>query len=521
MPNTEKFMDRMDQKLSKTQAFKTASAVISSVFFALGTALHAQTVVLEKTIEIPTQALEKGHSWESVQVGIQDSTTALLTLNTRYPKGNGDQSIASTRHYATVNLSTLESDTAKKISPFLLLLMGEKVYPAGVMTMDSVTHFFYSQFVPKKNLFRLFTYSVYPRDTSKKTNQFQTLFEIATSDPNQIGFRFSQTGTHFGLVFMQLEDDKNDRAILTWKVYNQKLKTVLQRTEKINFGGGNVSLMDFTLTPELVGLTTLEHRDSKSQPNGLAYYVFSKERTSIFQGELFIARNQAISGTWLRYESDSAYFIAGGILAPSDYRLPNKVFHYHIPLQRVDLPRGGIFQLPEPWTTAWEKDHEPFGFRYFNPLNSTYRVQPGKKHPWSMVYLAGGTYKKKPFQSDFLVLGCTPTGVTHSARRIRNWEVTRMNSGVGLFTADSLGAFSVEHGTQAVPSQSEQPGKASQPTLTQILPDGTFQQHELPLPEGANGNYFYEGVELITNRRWVLPYQTETGISLAVYRLQP
>jgi hypothetical protein len=58
---------------------------------------------------------------------------------------------------------------------------------------------------------------------------------------------------------------------------------------------------------------------------------------------------------------------------------------------------------------------------------------------------------------------------------------------------------------------------ADGPVVTQILPDGSFERRAFPLPADATGTYFYEGVEMIDNRRMVLPYRTAAGFSLAVY----
>jgi hypothetical protein len=302
-------------------------------------------------------------------------------------------------------------------------------------------------------------------------------------------------------------------------VYTQTLKTVFERTEKINFGGGNVSLMHFSMTPELVGLTTLQHSKSKSRPNGIAYYVLSRERTSVYQGELIVTRDQMPLGTWVRYNSDSAQFDLGGILAPSAYRIPERCFHFSIPLQRVDLPRGGTFPLPADWVGAWKEDTKPTAFRYFSgELTSMYRVQPGPNIPWSMTYASGGSYKTKPFNSDLMVLGTQPNGIRYSARLIRDFSVDRVNSAVGLFTAPKVGAFVLAHGTNesSVPNAKKIPA-ANGPVVTQILPDGSFERRDFPLPADATGTYFYEGLEMIDNRRMVLPYRTAAGISLAVY----
>lgn len=478
--------------------------------------LQGQTLNLERTLPIPTPTLQKGHVWEGAQIGVLDDTTAIVALTTRFPKGNGDQSVASTRYFARYASAANTVDTAELISPLLIRFMGEKIYPAGYMAMDSVAHFFYSQFLPKKKSFRLFAYTINLKDTAAKTS-FNVLFEIPTSDPDQIAFRFSQTGKNVGLAFMQLEDDKNDRAILTWKVYTQTLKSVFQRTEKINFGGGNVSLLDFALSPELVGLTTLEHSHSKSEPDGLAYYVFSKERTTVFKGELFAARNQALFGTWMRYNADSAHFVLGGILAPSAFRIPERFFHFQVPLQRVDLARGGIFPLPSEWVSAWKGDKRPFGLRYYNQLSSMYRIQPGPESPLSMVYVAGGAYKNKPFQSDLLVLGTQPSGIAYQARLERNLQVDGLNSAIGLFTIDHHGAFVLAHGGPESPANSNKTVEATTPVLTRVMPNGTFVRIPIPLPTDAIGTYFYEGVELVGKNRFALPYQSATGISLAVY----
>jgi hypothetical protein len=506
----------MYRKSSKNSLLAATALIASFLVVLFAVPLHGQTLNLERTLPIPTPFLQKGHSWEGVQIGVLDSTQAVLSLGTRYPKGKGDQSVASTRYLARYATANNTADTAELISPLLLRFMGEKIYPAGFMAMDSVAHFFYSQFLPKKKSFRLFAYTLNLKDTAAKTS-FNVLFEIPTSDPDQVAFRFAQTGAHFGLAFMQLEDDKNDRAILTWKVYTQKLKTVFQRTEKINFGGGNVALFDFSLSPELVGLTTLEHSHSKGQPDGLAYYVFSKERTSVYKGELFVAQNQALFGTWTRYNADSAHFVLGGILAPSAFRIPERIFHFQIPLQRVDLPEGGIFPLPAEWVSTWKEDKRPFGLRYYNQLNSAYRIRPSSKNPLSMVYLAGGAYKNKPFQSDLLVLGTNRSGIAYTARMERNLRVDGLNSAVGLVTLDNHGAFVLAHGAPETLAPSKKPVDATGPVLTQVLPNGTFERIALPLPLDATETYFYEGVEQIDQTRFVLPYKTTTGISLAVY----
>ena len=480
--------------------------------------VRGQNFELSHTIPVHSETLEKGHTWDGIHVGLLDSTHGVLSLTTRYPKGRGDQSKASTRYYAPLSWTEQKADTVSQINPVLMRFMGKEIYPAGFMAMDSVSHFFYSQFVPEKKVFRLLAYSVQPTDSTPKTS-FRILFEISTSDPDQVAFRIAQTGKHFGMAFMQLEDDRNERAILTWRVYTQTLKTVFERTEKINFGGGNVSLMHFSMTPELVGLTTLQHSRSKSRPNGIAYYVLSRERTSVYQGELIVTRDQMPLGTWVRYNSDSAQFDLGGILAPSAYRIPERCFHFSIPLQRVDLPRGGTFPLPADWVGAWKEDTKRTAFRYYSSeLASMYRVQPGPNIPWSMTYASGGSFKSKPFNSDLLVLGTQPNGIRYSAHLDRNFSVDRVNSATGLFTVPKVGAFVLAHGTNesSVPHAKKIPA-ADGPVVTQILPDGSFERRGFPLPADATGTYFYEGLEMIDNRRMVLPYRTAAGISLAVY----
>lgn len=522
---TANFLFNMSPNYLKNtvQQFATVLIILSAVCASLGSGtVQAQKFVLTETIPIHSEVLEKGHKWDGIQIGLLDSTQGVLALNTRYPKGRGDQNIASTRYYAPFSLTKKTVDTASQINPILLRFMGKDVYPAGFMAMDSVSHFFYSQFVPGKKIFRLFAYSVQPTDSTPKSS-FRVLFEISTSDPDQVAFRFSQTGKNFGLAFMQLEDDRNERAILTWRVYTQTMKTVYERTEKINFGGGSVSLMEYALTPELVGLTTLQHGNSKSKPNGIAYYVVSRERTSVYQGELIITRNQAPLGTWIRYNTDSAQFDVGGILAPSAYRIAERCFHFSIPLQRVDLPRGGTFPLPEEWVQDWKADQTEYGFRYFGTnLVSLYRVQPAKGMPWSMTYAAGGAHKGKPFQSDFLVAGTQPNGIRFTTRLERNFSVNRENSAVGLFTVPEVGAFLLAHApVEPTPPGAKNVNAAEGPVLTQILPDGSTVSRPFPKPSDASGNYFYEGAEMVNQKQLLLPYQTAAGLSLALYSIEP
>jgi hypothetical protein len=134
-----------------------------------------------------------------------------------------------------------------------------------------------------------------------------------------------------------------------------------------------------------------------------------------------------------------------------------------------------------------------------------------------MVYLAGGSYKNKPFQSELLVLGTNRTGIAYTARMERNLRVDGVNSAVGLVTLDNHGAFVLAHGASETLAPSNKPLQATEPECTQILPDGTWKKLPVPIPADAAGTYFYEGVEQIDARRFALPYQTANGISLALY----
>jgi hypothetical protein len=167
--------------------------------------------------------------------------------------------------------------------------------------------------------------------------------------------------------------------------------------------------------------------------------------------------------------------------------------------------------------TAWKEDKRPFGLRYYNQLVSAYRIRPSSKTPMSMVYLAGGAYKNKPFQSDLLVLGTNRSGIAYTARMERNVRVDGLNSAVGLVTLDDHGAFVLAHGASETLAPSKKPVDATGPVLTQVLPNGSFERIVLPLPSDATGTYFYEGVEQLDATRFALPYLTTSGISLALY----
>jgi hypothetical protein len=282
-------------------------------------------------------------------------------------------------------------------------------------------------------------FDIKQEDTLEHPQHIDKQFEAIVANPNQISYRMTQSGAHLGLVFMQLEDKENHRATLQWQIYDGNLKPVYQRSEKLNFGGGSVGLLDFSISPELVCLTTIKHVNSKTVQDAIDYYVVSKERTSVYQGMVLALRNRDASGTWIRYNRDSACFELGGLTAPSSKRIPEHAFHYRIPLQRVDLITGSRFELPAEWVRAWKNDTRDFAFRYFRIPSTTYKFDPNKKGTLAVVYGFEGGYLGKPFQSDLLVLETSPTGLIDSARMERNLVVDKVNSGFGYFNSPTSG----------------------------------------------------------------------------------
>ncbi len=479
----------------------------------------AQKVVLERSIPVPTSNLLKGHTIQAVHTGMIDSTQVHVSLSTSFTKGQNDQSVESTRFYSRLSLSNNRCDTIKSINTLLFKIFGSEIYPAGMTTLRDRVAYFYTQFDKKKNKFSLHVFEVSLVDQKSKIN-IRTLFEAIVANPKQIDYRMTQSNNHIGLVFMQLEDKSNDRATLQWQIYDGSLEPVYQRSEKLNFGGGSVSLLDFNLSPELVCLTTLKHQNSKSEQDAIDYYVVSKERTSVYQGMALALRKKDASATWIRYNRDSATFDLGGLTAPSQKRLPEHVFHYRLPLQRVDLVRGGSFALPEDWVTTWKNDTREFAFRDYNIAQSQFKFIPRNSKALAVVYGAEGAYLGSPFQSDLFLLETSPSGIASSTRMERNAVVNKINTGMGYLHSKTLGAILISEGIQP-DKASNTPNKTTGPKLLLLEPGNDFATQNLPLPNDQIGLYFYEGVQRIGDDRFVIPYRTQKGLSLAVYRINP
>ncbi len=480
----------------------------------------AQSIVLEERIAFPMKSIPKGHIIQAVHTGKLDSTNVHISLSTSFTKGQNDQSVESTKFYGRFNAAELSCDSIEQINNLIFKALGTKVYPAGMTVLPEQVAYIFTQYDDKKNTFSLYVVGISKKERRSDIN-VQKLFEAIVANPNQISYRMTQSGGNLGLVFMQLEDKENHRATLQWQIYDGDLKPVYQRSEKLNFGGGSVGLLDFSLSPELVCLTTIKHQNSKTTQDAIDYYVVSKERTSVYQGMAIALRKRDATGTWIRYYSDSACFELGGLLAPSNKRIPEHAFHYRIPLQRVDLIRGGRFDLPAEWVRAWKNDTREFAFRYFRMPTTNFKFDPYKKGTLAVVYGFEGGYNNEPFQSDLLVLETTPAGVVGGARTERNLIVNKINSGFGYLKSTTLGNVLVSAGFTALEPGSKTPVRSTGPRLVQVAPDANFQPFMLPEPSDNIGLYFYEGLEQIGEDRFILPYRTSKGLSIAVYRIKP
>jgi len=497
-----------------------SSLLFLAAMLAFDAHVVAQSIVLEQSIAFPTKSIPKGHSIQAVHTGMLDSSQVHVSLSTSFTRGQNDQSVESTRFYGRFNADELRCDSINQINNIIFKALGTKVYPAGMAVLPEQVAYIFTQYDDKKNIFSLYVVGISKKDRASEIN-VQKLFEAIVANPNQISYRMTQSGAHLGLVFMQLEDKENHRATLQWQIYDGNLKPVYQRSEKLNFGGGSVGLLDFSISPELVCLTTIKHVNSKTVQDAIDYYVVSKERTSVYQGMVLALRNRDASGTWIRYNRDSACFELGGLTAPSSKRIPEHAFHYRIPLQRVDLITGSRFELPAEWVRAWKNDTRDFAFRYFRMPSTTYKFDPNKKGTLAVVYGFEGGYLGKPFQSDLLVLETSPTGLIDSARMERNLVVDKVNSGFGYFNSKSLGTVLISAGFATPESGRKIPNNATGPRLLQVSPAKNFNPIRIPEPSDNNGFYFYEGIEQISEDRFILPYRTQKGLSIAVYRIKP
>jgi hypothetical protein len=481
--------------------------------------VFAQSIVLEQSIAFPTKSIPKGHTIQAVHTGKLDSAQVHISLSTSFTRGQNDQSVESTRFFSRFNSVELRCDSIEQINNLIFKALGTKVYPAGMAVLPEQVAYIFTQYDDKKNTFSLYVVGVSKQERVSEIN-VQKFFEAIVANPNQISYRMTQSGAHLGLVFMQLEDKENHRATLQWQIYDGNLKSVYQRSEKLNFGGGSVGLLDFSISPELVCLTTVKHVNSKTVQDAIDYYVVSQERTSVYQGMALALRNRDASGTWVRYNRDSACFELGGLTAPSSKRIPEHAFHYRIPLHRVDLIRGSRFELPAKWVRAWKNDTRDFAFRYFRMPSTTYKFDPNKKGTLAVVYGFEGGYLGKPFQSDLLVVETSPTGLLDSARMERNLVVDKVNSGFGFLNSKSLGTVLISAGFPTPESGRKMPNNASGPRLLQVSPAKNFNPIQIPEPSDNNGFYFYEGIEQISEDRFILPYRTPKGLSIAVYRIK-
>jgi|LauGreDrversion4_2_1035121.scaffolds.fasta_scaffold16923_5 hypothetical protein len=490
------------------------AALLCIGFLWVAPKVSAQQAQLESTIPLyrPNQS---PYMARSPRVNLVDAGSGKIHVSAAMPSFSLSSKNSGFSTHTILRLDSVQSDTMRHIVSQRTIRNASYFYQVGFVSFGDSLVYLYQKFEEEKQRVQLMLITA-THDTAYAP---VSLLDVKCDDIRQFEARLTRSKNGFAVVYMQLEDRTNARATLTWKVFDRQQKERYERSEKLNFGGGEVELLDAVLTPEFVVLTTLNHINSSQMGDAVSYYVCSEERTAVFQGRVLPMRSKVLSESWVRYRPDSTDFVLHHLVSKGKGTIPHTYSVARIPLERVDQVSLHSVKFAPELNEEWKNDVRPF--TPFFAKAWSYMGQLLQQDGSKATLIAGLDQNKedKVVLTQLLLVPDAP-GLDAKVKSI-NIAVSNdfYSSAVGRVSWPEYGSVVLFHGPGR-PEGSKKLVSGSIPMAVWISESGFDVPVSLPVPLDCKGGVYYEGAYALPEKGvFLLPYRTKEGIAIATYRL--